>query len=266
MEDEKLEQMLADAFSDEAESAAEEQQPADDNGTQAENANQEEAKKEPMPPEERARQAHGRRIREAEQRAYQAGLDRASESIKRAGIVNSETGKPITTLSELDEFIRTQSEERLENGNANAEDVRRLIREEIGRAQGQAQQTAQLSASDRKMVDQQLAQIRQMDPAMTDLNAILSSEAGERFRGYVDKGLDFVEAYTLAAKDRLAGISANRAGAKGTGKDHLQPTSSRGQGALDVPPDELALFRELNPGASDAEIRAFYNKDKKRFG
>ena len=264
MEDEKLEQMLADAFSDEAESAAEEQQPADDNGTQAENAKQEEAKKEPMPPEERARQAHGRRIREAEQRAYQAGLERASESIKRAGIVNSETGKPITTLSELDEFIRTQSDERLENGNANAEDVRRLIREEINRTQ--APQTAQPSPEEKKMVDQQLAQIRQMDPAMTDLDAILASEAGEQFRHYVGMGLDFIEAYTLAAKDRLAGISANRAGAKGSGKDHLQSLSSRGQGALDVPPDEMALFRELNPGASDAEIRAFYNTDKKRFG
>lgn len=262
MEDEKLEQMLADALSDEAENAAQEQQPADDNGKQAENENQEEAKKEPMPPEERARQAHGRRIREAEQRAYQAGMDRASESIKRAGIVNSETGTPITTLSELEEFIRTQSDERLENGNANAEDVRRLIREEINRTQ--APKTAQLSPEERKLVDQQLAQIRQMDPAMTDMDAILESEAGERFRHYVGLGLDFIEAYTLAAKDRLAGIKSNRQ-ARAGGKDHLTSTSQRGSGDIDVPADELELFRALNPDMSDADIRKFYN-DYKRNG
>lgn len=261
MDNENLDQMLEDALTD---TPAEAQEPADDDGKQ-ESKPEEDAKKEPMPPDERSRQAHGRRMREAEQRAYQAGLERANDLLRQAGIVNSDTGEPIGTLTELDAYIRAQSTERLNNGNGNAEDVRRLIREEMGRVQ-QTQQPAQPSAEDRRMVDQQLAQIRQMDPAMKDLDAILASEAGEKFRSYVNMGLDFVDAYTLAAKDRLAGISANRAGAKGAGKDHLSATSSRGQGALDVPPDELALFRELNPGASDAEIRSFYNKDKKRFG
>ena len=35
-------------------------------------------------------------------------------------------------------------------------------------------------------------------------------------------------------------------------------------GAAAVPADEMALFRLINPGATDAEIQAYYNKQKNR--
>jgi len=116
----------------------------------------------------------------------------------------------------------------------------------------------------------QLGEIRAMDPEMTDLGAILRSEAGPRFREYVGRGLDFVDAYTLAARDKLGRLAAERAGnaarAKAAGKEHLTATGTRGRGSLSVPADELALFRELNPGVSDEDIRKYYNADRKRFG
>ena len=112
--------------------------------------------------------------------------------------------------------------------------------------------------------------LRAMDPDMTDLGAILRSEAGAKFRTYVSRGLDFVDAYTLAAREKLDRLSAERAQnaarARGAGKDHLSATSMRGQGSLSVPAEELALFRELNPGVSDEDIRKYYNADRKRFG
>ena len=47
-------------------------------------------------------------------------------------------------------------------------------------------------------------------------------------------------------------------------KDHLKGMGpQRGQGSSPVPPDEMAMFRLLNPGATDAEIQAYYNKNKK---
>ncbi len=114
----------------------------------------------------------------------------------------------------------------------------------------------------------QLRAIRAMDPEMEDVNAILRSEAGDRFREYVRRGLDFVDAYTLAARDRLGSLRDKKTEAavrsSAGGKAHLAATSSRGEGSLNVPGGELAMIRELNPDASEAEIRAYYNMDKKR--
>ena len=125
-------------------------------------------------------------------------------------------------------------------------------------------------AAEKADIPGQLAEIRAMDPEMTDLNAILRSEAGNRFRDYVRRGLNFTEAYTLAARERLANIAAGRAGstalAKAAGKAHLTATGTRGAGAPAVPADELALFRALNPGVPDADIQKYYAADRKRFG
>ena len=116
----------------------------------------------------------------------------------------------------------------------------------------------------------ELAEIRAMDPEMTDLNAILRSEAGGKFREYVKRGLSFTEAYTLAARSRLADLAVGRgekaAQARAAGKGHLTATGTRGAAAPAIPADELAFFRALNPGVSDAEIRKYYAADRKRFG
>ena len=119
-------------------------------------------------------------------------------------------------------------------------------------------------------VTRELEEIRRMDPEMEDLGCILRSESGERFRRYVRRGLSFVEAYTLAARDRLDGLREEKAReaarVKAASKDHLNATSSTGLGALPVPGEEMALFRELMPGVAEAEIRRYYNADRKRFG
>ena len=116
----------------------------------------------------------------------------------------------------------------------------------------------------------ELAQIRRMDPEMTDLNAIMSSDAGEEFRKYVDMGLSFLDAYTLAARERLGELrdrrTAERIRGKAAGKDHLSATSTRGQGGVSVPAGEMAIIRALLPDASDEEIRRYYRQDKQRFG
>ena len=46
-------------------------------------------------------------------------------------------------------------------------------------------------------------------------------------------------------------------------KDHLQATgNARGAGAVSVPKDEMAMYRLLNPNATEAQIQAHYNKHK----
>ena len=124
--------------------------------------------------------------------------------------------------------------------------------------------------TDEELVLEQLARIRAMDPEMTDLGAILDSEAGESFRKYVGMGLDFVDAYTLAARERLRELRDRRVAeslrTKAAGKGHLSATSTHGRGGVSVPAGEMAIIRALLPDATDEEIRRYYNQDRKRFG
>ena len=121
-----------------------------------------------------------------------------------------------------------------------------------------------------EQVREQLERIRAMDPEMTDLGAILDSNAGERFRQYVGMGLDFVDAYTLAARERLGELRERRMAENrrpnAAGKGHLSATSTHGRGGVSVPAGEMAIIRALVPDASDEEIRRYYNQDRKRFG
>jgi len=273
--DENLESLFEDVFNGEP---ADQGAPADDNGQQGSNApsqpeteqKEQKEQKDPMPPEERARQAHGRRMREAEERAFQRGIAAARESmnanLRLMGGLEKPDGDRITTVDEFDAFVKQDSENRVNTGRARGDDLRRIVREELQAVQQPVRQENQISPEDRAQIDRQLAEIRQEDPEMRDLNAILQSDAGPKFRELVEKGLDFKDAYELAAKDRLASIRANRAGAKGTGKDHLTATNQRGTGALDVPREELAWYKEINPDASDDEIRKHYNANRKRTG
>ena len=124
-------------------------------------------------------------------------------------------------------------------------------------------------ASDSAQVQRQLQLIARMDPEMKDLGAVLRSAAGPKFREYVEMGLDFVDAYTLAARERLAGLQDARtleaARVRAAGKGHLTATRSRGGEAdLPVPQEELELFRALLPGVSDAEFRKYWNRSRKK--
>jgi hypothetical protein len=257
--DVNLESLFEEATPEDAET------PADDNGTQETagepQENAEEAQKPPLTVQERANQAEGRRIREREARAYQAARERDSEIVRGLGLTHPETNKPIETMEDLEAYAQESRSKRLAAGQGTEDDVRQVARQVLREEMRSAPAPAE-----NPEVQRQLAQIRAMDPAMTDLGAILRSEAGEKFRGYVAKGLDFVDAYTLAAKDRLAGLQSNRAAAKAGSKAHLNATKQQGVGALSVPSDQMELFRALNPGASDADIQKYYNADKQKFG
>ena len=55
--------------------------------------------------------------------------------------------------------------------------------------------------------------------------------------------------------------------ANARGKSHLNAAPpSRGEGAVTVPAAEMALYRQLNPEATETEIQAAYNKYAKETG
>ena len=230
-----------------------------------------EGKKE-QTPEERARQAEGRRRREAEEAGRRAAMEEMNEVISRLGFTDPATGEAVDTAEKLKAYEAKLRRDRFASGNPTEADVRAVAREEAAKAAAPAE-PAKAGAESAEMdprIQRELDQIKALDPEMTDLGAILHSEAGEKFRGYVSRGLGFLDAYKLAAEDRLAGLrqskAAEAARLQAASKDHLSSTKTQGVGAIPVPRETEAVFRELFPGATDAEIQKMYNADYKKYG
>ena len=248
-------------------------QPEDEAGTpekqeSAESADSREQQKQ-QSRQENARQAEGRRIREREQRAYDAAYRQArsdmSDLLRSIGIKNPQTGGIVNSVEEMEDFAQKLREKRGKEGRLNEDDIRRIVRET--ERESRRQQTQQRDPEGKNpVIEMELAEIRAMDPEMKDLGTILNSEAGEKFRQYVGRGFTFLEAYKLAAEDRLRKISGNRERARQGGKEHLASTVTRGKGAVSVPPEVMAQFRALLPDATDEDIRKFYAADQKRLG
>ena len=254
MDNENLDALLENAFSSDETTDA-----------PVEGSNTEEENKAPVPSEDaekRSRNAE-KRIRREQRIADEARKTERAEMdslVASLGIENPETGESFKNVDELRAYARNQSDQRISEGRANADDIRRIARETMQPGNGADE------------VERQLEALRDMNPEWEDmttkavLGAILESEIGADFRQAVEKGATFLQAYgkaTKAANARAKGSAASAA-AKAAGKNHLQSTSTRGEGSLDVPKDEMAMFRELIPGATDAEIRDFYNRDRKR--
>lgn len=224
-----------------------------------------EAAKEPKSPqsaEENARQAAGRRIREREAAARAAARAEMSETLRRLGITNPDTGEVVDSIEKLEAYEKGLSQARIASGRPTEEDIRRVVREETS---GQPQAQAQRAPTEADYAAE-VAEISRLDPSITSLGDILRSEAGPKFRDYVAKGLNFVDAYTLAARDKLAQRQTEAARVKAAGKEHLSATQSvhAGEGDAPVPADELEIFRAMMPDVSDTEFRKYWNKNRRR--
>jgi len=242
-----------------------------------------------MTPEQRKEAAAARRraeqkaaIDEAVQKALREEKDRAKEEMaaffKRAKLKNTITGEPISSMEEFDTWEKAFSEAQLQRdlqaGKLTPEDLERAISEnpavkqaqELIRKQEEAARAAEETAA-KARVDAELLEIRKLDPAIQSMEDLLRMPTAKEFYALVQKGNSFLDAFRLANMDQLTARAAEAARQQAQNltrsKDHLTPTGgARGGGAVSVPPDELRLFREMNPGASEAEIQAYYNKYK----
>jgi hypothetical protein len=116
-------------------------------------------------------------------------------------------------------------------------------------------------------IENQVAEISKTDPNVKGFQDIIDLPTANAFRKYVLLGNSVSDAYYLANREQItagAALAAKKQAVSNVrGKDHLTGVSVRGGGALSVPSDEMKIFRELNPGASDAEITKFYNDCQK---
>ena len=239
--------------------------------------------------EEQRREHAARRRREEQQAAVDAAVQKALQEERSrsqaemdaffaaAGLKNTITGEPITNMEQFrawqEAFEAARLQRDLKAGKLTPETLNDVISKnptvkaaaEIVR-KGQEDQRRQEMAAAQAKVDAELKEIQKLDPSIREIRDLLSMPTAKEFYDLVKKGNSFLDAFRLANYDRLTAQAAEAARQQAQNlarsKEHLIPTQVKGAGAATVPAEELAMFRQFNPGATEAEIQAYYNKYK----
>lgn len=251
------------------------------------------AQQQVMPPEQRRENAARRRQEEqriaidrAVQEAVQKEREKTSaemqEFFTKAGLKNTVTGQPITNMEEFrawnEQFNRAKLERELKEGKLTPEGLETAIGSHPAIKQvqqlaedRQAQEQAQKADEIKARIDAEVAEIHKLDASINSLEDLLRAPYGQELYAMTQRGYSIKDAHFLLNHERLeqAKLEAARqqvmAGARS--KDHLTATGTpRGGGAISVPSSDLAMFRQFNPGASDAQIQEYYNKYMKAKG
>ncbi len=238
--------------------------------------------------EENSRFAAARRKAEAErdaavQQAKTEAQTHADEYINGViaglGMVNPYTKKPITNKAEYDaykqQFDIDKRSRILESSGMSEEEFKNFVSElpevKAAREQKEAAEREMKSVREEKakaLVDGQIAEIAKLNPDIKSVADLKNIPNYQRFYDLVKKGNTLVDAYKLANMEDImaSGLSATKQAAINavSGKKHLDRTTTRGAGAVSVPRDIADAYRAFNPGATDAEIQAHYNKYKQK--
>lgn len=225
--------------------------------------------------------------------AWQEEARRRAEAVDKAyadayeGTLNPYTGQPIRSKADHDALKQQMGQEHqqqvherlralglepgdiaaLISGHPAIQQAERLV------AEAQARQEEQQREQAKEWYAGELREIAALDPTVTDLETLKAKDA-EQFSamlGLVSKGIGLAQAYKLVNFETLmrrqGAASAQQERNRTAGKAHLLPTKGVGAGVdVEVPEDVRQMYREMNPGMTDAEIRreyADYLKDTK---
>lgn len=198
--------------------------------------------------------------------------------ISGLGLVNPETGKPVTTEAEYNayrEYTAKQAKRNfINNTGISDEDYDRLIGQlpeviEAKRAKAIAEQQSGIALSKareveaRAKIDEQMKELAKLDTNIKSIDDLMAMESYPQFYELVKRGNNFVDAYKLANYDELikkaAAAQKQKTLNSQSGKSHMTPANvNQGKGLAAVPSEELELYRYLNPGMSDEEIARDY--------
>lgn len=245
-------------------------------------------RRERQTPEQNAAFAAARRKAEAER---DAAVEKArtdaqeearrtiDEAFRNSGLVNPYTKQPITSKAEYDAYRQRYDAERKasllkKSGMSDAEFsafIDGLPEVQQAKAAQRAAEQARRAAMETQAklrTEEELKEIGKLDPNIRELKDLTAMETYPRFLELVRRGNTLLDAYRLANLDALTSgaAAATRQAAINAvqSKRHMGQTKERGTGALRVPEDVRAMYRALNPGATDAEIQAHYNRSHKK--
>lgn len=266
---------------------------------QAQPDNAADAAGEAMSAEDRRKNASRRRAQqEAEQRARideavnKAVADAKAEFAKEqeaffrsAGLKNTFTGEAITNIQQFNDWNEKFKAEKLQrelaSGKLTAESLTGLIEgtEAFKKVRAAAEklnepspaQIAEAAAEQeraKQRIDAEIAEIGKLDPSIKGVADLLSMEGAEEFKEKVNKGYSFLDAFRLVAEPRLAKARAEAAKQQAINnarsKNHMTTAVKQaGAGMEAVPESMMRLYKQLNPGATEAQITEHWNKSRK---
>lgn len=249
--------------------------------------------KQSLTPEQRRENAAKRR--QQEQQAQQAAINQAvqaavrqeqdkhegilKEFFAKAGLKNTITGEPITNMEQFNawnqQFNDAKLQRDLKAGKLTPEGLATAIGNHPIVKQAQqlvtqdaAAKQAHREAAAKAKIEGEIAEIHKMDESIGSLEDLMQAPYWPELYAMTKRGYSIKDAHFLLNHDRLekAKIDAAKQQTMNNtrGKDHMTATAApRGAGSISVPAADLAMFRQFNPGATDAEIQAYYNKYKK---
>ena len=232
--------------------------------------------------EENARYAAARRKAEQERDAAieraradaQAEAQRVlDDAFRGSGLVNPYTKQPITSKAEFDAykqaFEQDQRAKILKRSGMNEAQFDAFIQSipEVRRAR-EAETAANRARAEMK-VEAQMAEIRKLNPNIQTVRDLAGMETYPQLYAMVQRGYDLADAYRLAnfteLSKREAGAARQSAINAVKSKSHLAPVAERsGTAEIVVPEETKQLYRQLNPGVTDDEIKRHYAKSHKK--
>lgn len=252
----------------------------------------EDAEPEKSPQTKEQRRANAARRRQQEQqaavnRAVEAALQQEREKQKtdteeffrKAGLKNTITGEPITNMDQFNDWHQQFGEAKLQRelkaGQLTPEGLATAIGNHPLVKQAQqliekdtAEKKAAEEAAARAKIEAEIAEIHKLDESISSLEDLMKAPYWPELYAKTQRGYSIQDAHYLLNKDRLEKAKLDAARQQGLnntrGKNHMTGSASpRGAGSISVPAADMAMFRQFLPGASDAEIQAYYNKYKK---
>jgi len=244
----------------------------------------------PVQTEQERRENAARRRREEQQAAVDAAVQQALKAERerskaqmdaffaKARLKNTITGEPITTMEQFNAWSTAYDAEQLqrdlaagkltpeglEKAIANSPAVKRAM-EIVEREEQTAARQQETAAQEKIRAD--LLEIQKHDPSIREVKDFLKMPNFPQFKAYVDRGYTYADAYYLVNRADMEAAAARaareQAALNARSKEHLTPAAQRGSGAASVPAEQMKLYRMLMPNATEAEIQAHYNKQKR---
>lgn len=231
--------------------------------------------------EENARYAAARRKAEQER---DAAIERAradaqaeakrviDEAFQGSGLVNPYTKQPIQSKADFDAykqaFEEDQREKLLKRSGMNEAQFNAFIQSIPEVRKAKEAETAAKRARAEIKVQEQLTEIRKLNPNIQSVRDLTTMESYPQLYAMVQRGYDLADAYRLAnfaeLSKREAGAARQSAINAVKSKSHMVPAAERSGGTEVVVPEETKkLYRQLNPGVTDEEIKRHYAKSHK---
>lgn len=199
---------------------------------------------------------------EAERQKAKADVDAL---IADMGLENPYTNQPITTKAEYDEYKATHAQKQQEQRLRDMDMTQEQYDEYVGNLP-EVQQARKIAEETKKQqyeawIQQEIAEITKINPAIRTAQDLASDPRYDKILPMLNNNYRLVDAYKLAYMDDLTSRTGRQQAINRQGKAHMTSTQSRGgDGPVNVPADEMDMFRRLVPDATDDEIGKFYNR------